>query len=236
MLLTDIATNARPALDGDREEFRRLFNAGIFGEARRLAERVLEEDGARVVWVQNLASVAAQQGNLREAYSLLLTHRHLLADCPDHYAVANFHLSLGIVGKKLGQLHGSDYYFNKSATSFAGASVHFELAGQQVCVGYSENGWANLLIAWGRPEESFEHIDKAELLFNDAGEFARAAQCEDTRALAYEALERFVDAFECASRAVVTLKRCGPCEAEALRQAEVSLERVYARMKGTEAT
>lgn len=227
--LTCIApTGATP----EHAEFRRLYYAGELAEARRLAEEGYEEGRERVLWVNSLALVAAEQGNLREAYSLYLTHAELLTDCPNLYAVANFHLNYGFVGKRLFELHRLEEYFDRASIAFTAAAYYFTEAESDSCVAYAENCFANLLIVAGRAAEAFEHIDVAALLFNNAGERARVADCEDTRSLAYEALGQYVDAFECSSRAVVSLERMGKAEAKSLKQARETHARVFAKMAG----
>lgn len=230
-MLREIAATARPALSAEREEFRRLYLAGRLGEARALAERCFDAGVERIAWVHNLASVVMEEGNLRAAFYLYLTHADLLDDCTDPYSVGNFFLSYGIAGKKLGVQLNSPEYFGRSEGAFKVASKYFDQAGVPGCKAYAENGLANLFIVSGQAADAFEHIDSAQRLFEGVGEVANAAACEDTRALAYEALGRFVDAFECAARAVATLERCGPAEAKSLAQARSTLERVYATLK-----
>lgn len=232
MLLDEIALSERPALSEERAEFRRLYLAGRFPEARRLAEACYAAGGERVAWVNNLILVAIAQGNLREAYSLYVTNADRLDSCDDLYAAGNFNLSGGLASKRLGELHKSEVFFDRAAIAYTAAADCFERAGAQAGFGYAENALANLKIVAGEAADAFEHIDRAQLLFNDAFEVARAAQCEDTRALAFEALDLFVEAFECSARAVVTLERCGPAEAAALGQARETLARVYRKMTG----
>lgn len=232
MALDESTISGQQVLSAKREEFRLLYRAGKYAEARRLAEKSYAEGYERVAWVHNLASVAAEQGSLREAYSLYVTHAELLDGCDDLYSAGNFNLSFGIVCKRLGELHGSEDYLDRAAIAYTAASECFERAGAQIGVGYAENALANLQIVTNRAADAFEHIDRAQILFNDAFELARAAEVEDTRALAHEALGHFVDAFECSSRAVVTLERCGASELAALGQARATLERVYRKMKG----
>lgn len=233
MLLTELAATARPKLSEEREEFRRLYQAERFTEARRLAEKGYEAGRERVAWVHNLASVAMEQGNLREAYSLYLTHAPLASEPTDFYSAANFNLSFGLVCKRLYVLHGTEDYFDRASIAYTAAAEMFVEARERACTAYAENCYANLLIVADRASDAFKHVDAAQLLFNDVGEFARAADCEDTRALAHEALGNYVDAFECASRAVVTLRRCGAAEAKSIWQAEETCDRVYEKMKAT---
>lgn len=215
-----------------REEYNRLYRAGRLGECRRLSERMLETGADRVVWTYKLASVPYEQGNHREAYSILLTNAHLLAGCSDAYAAGNYNNTFGMVSQALGELHGMREYLDRALYCYREASRLYELAGLPLKSAYAENNTGWLLIAMGLPERAHKHLNKAQLLFNDAGEAARVADVEDTRALAFEAEGNLKEAFECSSRAVSSLLVFGEAEAKSLKQACETHRRIFEKLRG----
>lgn len=218
-------------LSRGREEFRRLYRAGRLAEARALAERELLKGRELLAWVHNLASVAMEQGSLREAYSLYVSHARLLDAPGDHgdYEVANFHLSYGITCKRLGAAHGDAELLDRALVQYAGAAAHFELAGEPAYAGYAENCAAAVHVALGRPDLAYPCIDRAQLLFNDLGDAARVGQAEHTRATALRAEGRHDEALEACARSARWLEGRGErlALAETWRLAgEVAAERL----------
>ena len=220
------------ALSPERQEFRDLYLSGRFAEARRLAERMSDVGTDRAAWVHNLASVASEQGNIREAYSLYLTHSHLLADCPDTEAAAKFNLSFGSVSRRLWLLHGVREFAIRAEKAYRDAARLYEDAGLPGKVAYALNNLGNLYVSAGEPHKAYEYLDTAQILFNDAGEYARCADVEDTRALAFEAEGKIGEAFECSSRAVSALARFGEAERKSFDAACETHARIFGKLKG----
>jgi tetratricopeptide (TPR) repeat protein len=213
-------------------EFRRLYDAGALSEARFYAyDRLRFGAPPRFAWIVGLGLVACREGNLEEALSIFLSGASDYHDSADYelrskYAI-NYAMALKGMGLKLGDLTYLDaalivYEEGRHAAQRVGADEH---------VARCENNIASTLIALERPGAAHPYLQSAQILFNSLGMAARAAEVEDTRALAYEAEGNLDEALECARRAEKTLRGFGESERGAWLQAVETHDRIWSKVR-----
>lgn len=222
-----------PVLGPEREEFRRLYRAGLFAECRRLAETMIWRGVERAAWVRNLAITAYEQGSVREAYSVLLAGAEMLDPERDPHTAANYCLALGAVSQAMYERHGLvREYVDRAEWAYRAAARLYEAAGLKF-----DSAHAALNLGWlyaastDTPERAHEHLYRAELLFGGAGESARVADVDDTRALAYEAAGDLASAFACSSRAVLSLQEFGEAERASFDKACETHGRIFDKLR-----
>lgn len=216
-----------------RALFARLYREARHAEARGLASAELARAALPegLGWWSNLAMVERAAGELDRALSLHKSAAPFLAKCLDPLDRAKFHNGFALTYKLLYERDGGAEKLDRAREEYEGARFYYERAGHKKFTAIVENNIGSLLAKMGRPAEARAYLDRAQLLFNDLGERARAAEVEDTRALCYEAEGNLDEALECSRRAERTLRGFGESERGAWLQARATHNRIWAKVE-----
>jgi tetratricopeptide (TPR) repeat protein len=123
-------------------------------------------------------------------------------------------------------------YFDKARFNFGAALAYLEAeeVRDYLSIAAILNNLANTLLELGETDEAHARVDRAERIFNDAGEQAWLAQVYDTRAKVYIAQGIYKEAVRWASRAVLILM--DGVERDPYEEAKATLELALKLLRG----
>lgn len=212
------------------------WREGAFDEARVLLRNVLARIAGRSskqearAWLM-LAIIERAANRNYDSLRILLDAAHLFEASDGHALKGAFHNQLGTVLKSLGAAEHRRDYIDRSLIEYAAASYHFGQAGHVRFRAVVENNLGFLFLRDDRYREAHEHLDRAQRLFESLKDEGSIAQLNDTRASAFLAEGRSVEAERVSRAAVRTLEKGDRpvILAEALRTHGVALARLGQR-------
>jgi transcriptional regulator with PAS, ATPase and Fis domain len=186
------------------------WREGAFDEARvtlqevlsRLADRGSEQRARALL---NSGIVEMHLGRFNDALHILTEAVPLFEKNQSHTAKGRFHVQLALVLKKLGVAEKREDYTDRALIEYEAASYYFEQAGHIRYRARVENNIGSLLFFTGNFTKSYEHLNRAHLLFVSLKDSSSAAQVDDTRARVLLAQKQNSEAEKFAKSAVRTL-------------------------------
>lgn len=210
------------------------WREGAFDEARAILRGVLshlESENSDLTALAHLrmAIVEATAGQLRLALQILADAMPLFEKSDNHSLRGKFHNERAIDLRNLGAVEKREDYVDLALLEYEAASYHFEQAGHLRYRGRVENNLGFLFFKSGRFPEAHEHLDRARRLFESLKDKGSMAQVDESRARAFLAEGRNVEAEGVARRAVRVLGEGG--EQALLAEALTTLGVALARLK-----
>lgn len=209
------------------------WRQGAHDEARVTLREVLRrlgDDGGELKAVALLRSAIVEKTAFRhnDALRIYTEAAPLFDSIKNHALRGRFHNGYANVLENLSREERRDDYRDRALVEYAAASYHFEQAGHMRYCARVENNLGFLFFTIGNFSEAHEHLDRARSLFTGLKDGGSVAQVDDTRARAFIAEGRHVEAERIARSAVRSLE--GGDEqallAEALRTMGVALARL----------
>lgn len=187
------------------------WREGSFDEARVTLQEVLSqlvsenrEQKARALL--NWAIVERATARHNDALRILTEAAPLFETISNHTLKGNFHNTFALVLRNLGATERRKDYIDRALIEYAAASFHFEQAGHTRYRARVENNLGFLFSTAGKFTEAREHLGRARRLFVSLKDKGSVAQVDDTRARAFLAEGRSVEAEKVARAAVRTLE------------------------------
>jgi len=209
------------------------WREGGFNEARDILREVItdlgnNENDLRATALIRCAVVEKTAAKYSEALSLYKEASPLVEATSDHALKGSFHMGLGTLLNCLGVAEGQTQYIDQALIEFSAAGFHFEQLGHAQQCGRVENNLGFLYVTIGNFSEAHRHINRARAIFVSLADQGLTAQVEDTRARAYLAEGRFLEAERNARTAVKTLDKGDECSllVEALTTHGITLARL----------
>lgn len=209
------------------------WREGGFNEARDILREVItdlgdSENDLRATALIRRAVVEKTAAKYSQALSLYKEASPLVGATSDHALKGSFHMGLGTLLNCLGVAEEQTQYIDQALIEFAAAGFHFEQLGHAQQCGRVENNLGFLYVSIGKFPEAHRHINRARAIFVSLGDQGLTAQVEDTRARAYLAEGRFLEAERYARTAVKTLDKGDECSllVEALTTHGITLARL----------
>lgn len=209
------------------------WREGAFNEARDILREVItdlgdNENDLRATALIRRAVVEKTAGRYSEALSLYKEASPVVEAANDHALKGSFHMGLGTLLNCLGVAEEQTQYVDQALIEFAAAGFHFEQLGHAQQCGRVENNLGFLYVSIGRFPEAHRHINRARVIFVSLGDQGLTAQVDDTRARAFLAEGRLLEAERYARTAVKTLDKGDECSllVEALTTHGITLARL----------
>ena len=209
------------------------WRAGAFEESRVLLQAALHKIADADVELKALtllrrAMIERSANRFNEALHTHFEVSTLLKNSDNHALRGKFHNGFAEVYRNLSAIERREDYFDRALLEYTAASFHFEQAGHTRYRARVENNLGFLYSIIGRFPESHERLDHARRLFTEMNDHGSVAQVDDTRARAFIAEGRLIEAERIARVAVRALEQ-GDEHAllsEALRTHGVALARL----------
>ena len=184
---------------------------GAYDEARVLLRETCDEASTlegelRVVALLRSAEVERLDGRLSDARVLLAQAESLVKACGKDALVGIFHSTLANTLIVLSAAERRQDYVDQALIELSAASYHFEQAGHTRFCARVENNLGFLFARLARFTEAHEHFARARRLFVSLNELGSVAQVDDSRACAFMAEGRYVEAEKVARSAVRALE------------------------------
>lgn len=173
----------------------------VFGEAFNGA--TFELHGKIVI---GSAIVEIFTGNYEKAHRVLMDAKPFFDEASDALR-GRWHGVMGLLLRRTAR--GRIEYFDRSIIEFTAAIYHCEQAGHIRYCGRNINNLAPILYKLGRYAEAHEQLDRAHLIFSLLRDEGSTAQVEETRARAFIAEKRYVDALRVIKNVVEVFERSG---------------------------
>jgi tetratricopeptide (TPR) repeat protein len=184
------------------------FRAGAYDEARIVLTEAVEgaigELQAKIVIVR--AAVEIFAGRCEKGKEILMEAKPLFETASDALK-GRWHGHLGLVHRRMAR--GRIEFLDRAIIDYTAAIYHYELAGHIRFCGSNLNNLAFLLYKLGRYPEAHEQLDRAHLIFSRLRDRGNVAQVEETRARAFIAEGKYVDALRVIKSVVEVLEQCG---------------------------
>lgn len=184
------------------------YRKGAFEEARIVLGEAL--DGAcdelhgKIVIGNTIIEIAT--GHSEEAKDILIAARPFFDNASDALK-GRWHGHMAVVQATMA--HGRTEYFDRAIIEYTAAIYHYEQAGHVRYCGDNLNNLAFLLYKLGRYADAHEQLDRAHLIFSRLRDQGHIAQVEETRARAFIAERKYVDALRVIKGVVEILERGG---------------------------
>ena len=190
------------------------WREGAFDEARIMLQDVLrrlsaEESERRAVALLRSAIVERSATRYHDALRILTEAAPLFEASHNHAIKGKFHNTLAIVLEILGTSEQREDYTDRALVEYSAASFHFEQAGHTRFRARVENNLGFLLFTANKFVEAHEHLDYARRLFESLKDSGSIAQVDETRARAFLAQQRNLEAERVVRAAVRTLEKGG---------------------------
>jgi DNA-binding NtrC family response regulator len=186
------------------------WRAGAYDEARVLLRAMLDcadalDDELRTVALLRCAEVERADGRLSDARVVLAQAEPFVKACSNDALTGIFHGTLASTFIALSAAERRPDYIDQALIELAAASYHLEQAGHTRFCARAENNLGCLFARLARFTEAHEHFTRARRLFVSLNEVGSVAQVDDSRARAFVAEGRYVDAEKTARCAVRAL-------------------------------
>ncbi|HWT02896.1 MAG TPA: sigma 54-interacting transcriptional regulator [Pyrinomonadaceae bacterium] len=190
------------------------WREGAYDEARVILQKVIAQLAGgdpelKAKAVLRYAIVERSALRYIEALRVMTDAAPLFDEISSHSTKGGYRNELGLVLKNLGAAEKREDYLDRAFVEYAAASYHFEQAGHARYRARVENNLGFLYLTSGRLQEAHEHLDQARRLFAGLKDSVSAAQVDETRARAFLAQERNVEAERVARSASRTLESAG---------------------------
>ncbi|HYX42552.1 MAG TPA: sigma-54 factor interaction domain-containing protein, partial [Pyrinomonadaceae bacterium] len=187
------------------------WRAGAFDEARVLLRATLDsadalDDELRTVALLRSAEVERADGRLSDARVVLAQAEPFIKACSKHALTGIFHGTLASTLIALGTAERRQDYIDQALIELTAASYHLEQSGHTRFCARAENNLGFLFVRLARFTEAHEHLARARRLFANLKETGSVAQVDDSRARAFVAEGRYVEAEKTARSAVRALE------------------------------
>jgi len=209
------------------------WREGAFNEARDILREVIidlgdNDNDLRATALIRRAVVEKTAARYSEALSVYKEAAPLVEATSDHALKGSFHMGLGTLLNCLGVAEKQTQYIDQALIEFAAAGFHFEQLGHAQQCGRVENNLGFLYVSIGKFPEAHSHINRARAIFVSLGDQGLTAQVDDTRARAFLAEGRLLEAERYARLAVKTLGKGDECSllVEALTTHGITLARL----------
>src|SRR5437763_4721972 len=209
------------------------WREGAFNEARDILREVItdlgdNENDLRATALIRRAVVEKTAARYSEALSVYKEASPLVAATSDHALKGSFHMGFGTLLNCLGIAEEQTEYIDQALIEFAAAGFHFEQLGHAQQCGRVENNLGFLYLTIGKFPEAHTHINRARTIFVSLSDQGLTAQVDDTRARAFLAEGRFLEAERYARMAVKSLDKGDECSllVEALTTHGITLARL----------
>lgn len=184
------------------------YRKGAYEEARVVLAEALdcatEELHGKIVIGKAIIEIAS--GHCEEARDILLKSRSFFETASDALK-GRWHGHMAVIQRRMAQ--GRVEYLDRAIMEFTAAIYHYEQAGHARYCGGNLNNLAPILYKLGRYAEAHEHLDRAHLIFSRLRDKGTIAQVEETRARAFIAEGKYVDAWRVIKSVVEILERGG---------------------------
>jgi transcriptional regulator with PAS, ATPase and Fis domain len=212
------------------------WREGAYDEARVMLHEViahLAEGNQELKAKATLRYAIVERSALRyiESLRVMTDAAALFDEISSHSIKGGYRNELGLVLKNLGAAERREDYLDRAFVEYAAASFHFEQAGHTRYRARVENNLGFLYLTAGRLKEAHDHLDHARRLFESLKDSVSAAQVDETRARAFLAQKKNVEAERVARAAARTLEAAGlqSLLAEALTTRGAALARLAHR-------
>jgi len=184
------------------------FRLGAYDEARIVYQEALTgaSPELRGKIIVGGAIIEIFTGHYERAHQLLMDEKSFFDEASDALR-GRWHGQMGLLLRKTAR--GRIEYFDRSIIEFTAAIYHCEQAGHIRYCGRNMNNLAPILYKLGRYAEAHEQLDKAHLIFSRLRDEGNIAQVEETRARAFIAEKRYVDALRVIKGVVEVFERSG---------------------------
>jgi tetratricopeptide (TPR) repeat protein len=206
------------------------FRKGAYDEARVILDEAmkgLEDAELQAKILIRRASIEIWLGKYHEAWKLLDEARPAF-DNSSHALKGRWHGQVALILQKLATTEGRIDYSDRAIIEFTAAIYHYEQAGHERYCAINLNNLAVLLYQLGRYPETYEHLDRAHTFLDKFKDIGLLAQVEETRARAFVAEERYLDARRVIIGVVETFEKGG--ESALLADALIIKATVQARL------
>jgi len=188
------------------------WREGGHDEARVVLKEVLskfaiKESEQYLRALLNLALVERSSLRYQEALRIHREAAPLFQHSANHALQGKFHNQYATTLKNVGLERGLEEYVDQALVEYAAASFHLERAGHTRFQGAVENNLANLFARIGKFEEAHKYLDRASRTFSLLKDRGSLAQVNDSRAKAFMAQERYVEAERIARASVHSLEK-----------------------------
>ncbi len=209
------------------------WREGAFNEARDILREVIRNLGdsdndLKATALIRRAVVEKTAARYSQALSVYKEASPLVEATSDQALKGSFHMGLGTLLNCLGVAEKQTQYIDQALIEFAAAGFHFEQLGHVQQCGRVENNLGFLYLSIGKFPEAHTHINRARTIFVSLGDQGLTAQVDDTRARAFLAEGRLLEAERYARMAVKSLDKGDECSllVEALTTHGITLARL----------
>jgi len=189
------------------------WREGGYDEARvqlRAALHLLtDDDELRAVLLIRAAIVEVDSQRFDQALRLYNEALPLVEGTEDHALKGSFHVSYGLLLRRLAAPEDREDYIDRALIEYAAASFHFEQAGNTRALARVEANLGYLFFTIRRYADAHSHLDRAHHLFLDLKDVGNAAKVSETRARTLLAQGHKAEAERIARAAVRTLQKGG---------------------------
>jgi len=187
---------------------------GSYDEARIHLRQALDmltdtDSELRAVLLIRAAILEADAQNFDEALGLYGQARPLVENSQDEALKGSFHVSYGLLLRRLANPKHPEAYIDRALIEYAAASYHYDRAGNERAVARVENNLGYLYFTIGRYQDSHAHLDRARHIFVKLRDLATVAQVDETRAQTLLAEGHPAEAERIVRAAVRVLERTG---------------------------
>jgi tetratricopeptide (TPR) repeat protein len=209
------------------------WRQGGIDEARVLLREALSRltDGdsqLKAIALIRSAAIEKVATRYHDALRLLNEAAPLVAASPSDTVKGRFHNELATVLKDLGTAEGRQDYIDRALIEYAGASLHFQLAGHQQYLACVENNLGFLYLMLGNYVKAHEHLNRARHVLLALNDYVHAAQVDETTARALLAEGHNAEAEKLTRSAIDTLESGG--EQQLLAEALITHGTALARL------
>jgi tetratricopeptide (TPR) repeat protein len=184
------------------------YRKGAYEEARVVLGEALgsatNELQGKIVIGKAIIEIAT--GHCEEARDILVKERSFFDTASDALK-GRWHAHMGVILRRMSR--NRTEYFDRAIIEYTAAIYHYELAGHVRYCGDNLNNLAFLLYKLGRYADAHEQLDRAHLIFSRLRDQGHIAQVEETRARAFIAEGKYVDALRVIKGVVEILERGG---------------------------
>ncbi len=187
------------------------FRLGAFDEARDTLDEALcgleEKDSdlkAKVLIRHTLVEVWT--GRYHDALHILEQAREFFEICGDALK-GRWHGQKGLVLRKLATAERRADYADRAIMEFTAAIFHYEQAGHERYCGSNLNNLAMLLYKLERYSEAHDHLNRAQVIFEQHQDTGNLAQVKETRARVFVAEQKYREANGIISGVIQTFEK-----------------------------
>lgn len=200
------------AVEGQTELAWCYWREGALDDARvilrdALLRPIADDNDVKAAALLRSAIVEGSATHLNDALRILTESTPLFEASSNHALKGKFHVNLATTLKNLGISENRQDYTDRALIEYAAASFHFEQAGHTQYCALVENNLGMLFLAAAKFTEAHEHLDRARRLFVSLKNSGSIAQVDETRARAFLAEGRNVEAEKAVRAAIRTLEQ-----------------------------